>query len=218
MDFSNAGADLLINIIAGILGAMIVLFVVERRRRPNLTIVIEPDFPKLPQRNHLRVLVTNQNLYPPLSLIYDREPALMCRAWISFYYTDGTRVYPREMVARWAKTPEPLSPIHEVKTNDGRSVFIANEPKTQDWVDIAAGETTALDIVLRFNNESDCFGWNNDGYARDFRNTDWKLGQGRYHVKIRIETGGREFSKSFQLINDVDFRLEDIPDVTANIY
>lgn len=208
MNFSNIGADLITNVVAGIIGAMLVLFLVERRRRPELSITIEYNHPDFQNSTFLRLNIANIRLRVPLALIYNREPALMCRAWISFHYTDGTKVYQNDMVGRWAKSPEPVSPFLDVTLPDGRSAILITKADTTDWFDIASGEQTILDVVRRFHNETDCYGWNNDGYTYHGKNPNWKLEKGRYLVQVRVQTGGKEFTKIFQLINDADFRLE----------
>jgi len=48
-----------------------------------------------------------------------------------------------------------------------------------------------------------------------WRHPRWKLEEGRYIVKVRIKTGGREFNDTFLIVNDVpyeDFRIEPLRD------
>ena len=70
-----------------------------------------------------------------------------------------------------------------------------------------------LDVVVRFENEPDCYGWNNDSYLFNWRNPNWKLAGKRYLIKVVVTSSGRKCKGVFRLINDVenlnDFRLLD---------
>jgi hypothetical protein len=84
---------------------------------------------------------------------------------------------------------------------------------TGSRIDIQTGEGTALDIAARFDNEDDCYGWNNDAYfvSTPWRNPNWKLVRGRYLVRVVVISAGQKFNFEARLVNDVsrsDFRLE----------
>jgi hypothetical protein len=196
--------DFVINILAGLVGAMVVLWAVERKRRPSLKFVVETPPYKGQNRIHLRVIVHNQKLQFPLSWIYDREAAQLCRAWISFHHLDGRRYFSKDMVGRWCETPEPV----ELQIIDGQIMWGPSN-RTCDYVDIAPGTTSTLDVVFKYDGEDNCYGWNNEAYRhKEWRNPEWELSRGRYLVKVKVKTGGREFSQSFELFNEGDFRLE----------
>ena len=209
MDLTNAFADLIVNIVAGFVGTLIVLWIIERRRRVVLRFSSpEPIERKSTNTIHLQINVCNKNMSPLLSWIYDREPALLCRAWLQFHTPDGqTAVYPDEMIGRWAETPEPF-----IYPRGGELPLIVPS-WLQNQVDIPAGENVALDIVFKYTNEVECYGWNNDVYSHPgWRNPNWKLDKGRYIVEIRVKTEGREFTDIFWLINETDFRIEPVTD------
>ncbi|MEO8393894.1 MAG: hypothetical protein ABI700_12960 [Chloroflexota bacterium] len=203
MDFSNAPADFLINIVAGIVGALIILIVVDSRRRPNLKITKRDPHISPGNGVFLRVFVDNTPMQK-LFRFLNREPAYATRAWISFYYPDTTPVYQEEMIGRWSETPAPQEQYREIQTPEGK-VNIVSIPESRNWEDIPPEEGRHLDICVKNNNESGCYGWNNQDYAIPNK---WKFVSGRYFVKVRIKTSGQEFVEVFQLLNDNDFRLE----------
>lgn len=196
--------DTIGNIVTGVLSAVLVMIFVERARRPYLKFVVEPTV-SAGDRSHVRIIVKNPPMGKPLGWIYDREPAFRCYAWIKFYFEDGTEVYPQEMIARWARTPEPRIDRHE-----------SGEPKIQNpyelsnWVDISARMEEPLDVAMRESGAIVCYGWSNESYPTPSDN--WRLLQGRYIVRVRVMTGGRDVYGYFRLINDSDFRLEPFDD------
>ncbi len=206
---NDFGYNLLINLIsssiAGLLGAF-VAFWIERNRRPKLTFEIEKPPVSLGNRTHLRILVHNQRMR-----FFERNPALMCSALIEFYYPDPDRIpvysnddgTAKSMQGRWACTPEPVQPI--LLPNGQQAKALPNIPHN---VDIPVDEKCALDVAMRFSGEDVCYGWNNDGYFHvNFKNDKWRLSRGKYIVKVKVKTGGREFNQEFLLINDIEFRL-----------
>lgn len=205
MDFSNAPADLIVNLFAGVVSAILVLFVVEGKRRPFLEFEVEPTIKG--DRSHVRVYVKNAPMPIPLRWFYDRETATRCHAWIMFYYEDGVRVYQNEMVARWASTLEPVEPFLD---ESGSTKWRArNSYDLSHWVDITPNIHQLLDVAAQEGTPDKCYGWNNESY---FAPDKWKLSQVRYIVRIRVQTGGRDVVGYFRLINDSDFRLEPITD------
>ncbi len=78
---------------------------------------------------------------------------------------------------------------------------IMREPR----VDIAPGEASELDVAVRFDNESECYGWNMDSYKSTppWRNPTWRLAAGRYLVRVQVFSGDQSCTGLFRLINDV---------------
>lgn len=216
MDLGGIFANFTINLIAGVVGILIVL-VIERQRRPCIRMQVGepgkllPDDPLgRPEITWLRVQVHNIEMPRWLSWVYDRDPALNCRAWITFYRFDGHRVFDEEMEARWTETPEPIVEIKETEKGPvGRLVNV------QHTVDIPPGEYVNVDIACRLKGKDQCYGWNNESYLYNWCHPRWKLGKERYIAKVRVKTGGREFIDAFLIVNDVpyeDFRIEALHD------
>ncbi len=216
MNMSELGINFILNLVSGILGILIVLWI-ERQRRPSLTLKLgqtgeikENDPLKRMPSKWLHVQVHNRNVPTWLAWVYHGEPALSCRAWITFHHLDGQRVFDREMVARWSGSDEPKVEI--ISTEKGQAARLIG---AQNSFDIPPGEHTDIDIVFRAKSDDDCFGWNNESYLHNWRHPDWLLEKGRYIAKIRVKTGGQEYVNAFLIANDVryeDFRLAEVDD------
>jgi hypothetical protein len=209
--------DFLINLVAGIVGIIMVLWL-ERQRRPSLSMKVATpgtidklDLLKRNPTTFLKVEIHNKNVPRWLAWVYDGEPALSCAAWITFHRPDGTRVFDREMQGRWSESQDP-PPIREIKTEQGTALQLM---KAQDTVDIPPAEFSELDICNRLLGEDVCYGWNNESYLRNWRNTQWILEKGRHLARVRVKSAGREYQDVFMIVNDVpfeEFRLEPAPE------
>jgi len=159
-----------------------------------------------PVTTFLHVRIKNRTVPQWIAWVYNGEPALSCSAWVSFHHLDGHSIFSEEMTARWTETPEPE--IQRFKVGETTAVRVIN---VQNTVDIPPGESTQIDVVSRIEGDDACYGWNNRSYLHDWRNPKWPLGEGRYLARVRVKTGGREFTEAFIIVNDVpfdDFRLE----------
>lgn len=229
MNIADLSLNFLINLTAGVVGILIVLWI-ERQRRPRLSmsvgipneIVEKSDEPRKPGK-WLYVTIHNAGVPRWLAWVYSGEPAMACRAWITFYHLEGHRVFDREMNARWAATPEPqiqvltlgrtavppqLVTVKDAKMEQRQFVRLLDVRETYD---IPAGESTNIDVVMRFRDEETAYGWCNESYLYGWKHPDWVLPKDRYLAKVRVVTGGREFTDVFLVVNDVpyaDFRLE----------
>jgi hypothetical protein len=128
---------------------------------------------------------------------------------------DGQDIFGRSMAVKWVRTPEAL-PM-EIRSPDGKQTigFLVDPLRimSESRVDIAPGEAAAFDTVVRYDNESECYGWNLESYQSDppWRNPKWKLPFGRYLLRVEIFSGDQSCSGVYRLINDVPtdaFRLE----------
>ena len=210
----------MLEIAAGALIAVFIAVSVEYMRRPNLQLVIETPhrtFLTLPtdarHGRYLRLRLVNKPL-PGWARWMARAPALQCRGTITFHHLDGQNVFGREMVVRWAGSPQPI-PIQAV-TQDGVGIQIFDPMRLtlESRIDVYPGEEELLDVAARHDDDEECYGWNNETYfcSTPWRNPDWKLPRGRYLVKLTIRSSGQKCIGRFRLINDVsrkDCRLED---------
>jgi hypothetical protein len=206
-------------IVGIILGGLITIFItiyVESQRKPRLRIgIVEPldrSYEGRPAKKarFLNVNVINKPL-PPWASWMSRSAALQCSATISFHHLDGQNVFGRTMQGRWSKTPEPA--VMQTTIGDKRIVLVPIGVQSDSRKDIYPSDSELLNVVAKFDEEADCFGWNNDSYFSNpiWRNTDWRLSAGRYLVRIEVSSSGEKVTSLFRLINDVpqgDFRLE----------
>jgi hypothetical protein len=200
-----------IGVVTGGIISIVITIVVESMRRPQLRLsTLDPfDFELL---RSLRLTVKNEDL-PRCARWMMRAPASQCHGKITFHHRDtGHDVFARQMQTRWASQPEPTPLI--LAMPDGIQLRIWDFARLSFGVhaDIAPAEAEVLDVAVRFKNEDDCYGWNNETYSiADKHNPKWKLGRGQYLVRVTMVSSGLIFSEIFRLVNDVgqqDFRLE----------
>ena len=205
-------SDLLTEVLAAVVGIVIVLWI-ERQRRPHLSMEVgipgtidEADLLKRTPTTFLHVRIRNRNVPRWIGWVYNGEPALSCSAWVAFHHLDGHQVFAKEMTARWTETPEPE--VQQFKVADKMAARVTN---VQNTVDIPPGDSAQIDVVSRIKADQECFGWNNESYLYNWRHPAWRLDKGRYIARVRVKSGGREFTDAFLIVNDVgfdDFRLE----------
>jgi hypothetical protein len=213
----------LLSTIFGGFVSIVTVIVVENLRRPSLQ--LSKEDPPLPDQTYppggpftearfLRVILSNR-APPRLSRWVSRLPALQCRAAITFHHlTDEQDIFGRAMEGRWSRTPEPVVQILTVPvpgTPQGQQVALI--PQLRNWVDINPGESELLDIVMRPDNDPECYGWNNEAHLTPkWRNLKWKLAPGRYLARVIVTSSGQKCVRWFQIENSVgraSFRLED---------
>jgi hypothetical protein len=188
---------------------------VEFLRRPSLYLEraepneaeYQPPMPATHVRS-LRVRLHNRKLPRWADWWTVREPALQCRARITFHFLeDENDRFGRTMAGRWTNTPQPTALF--VKDSKGQEFAIA--PQMVDAVTVYPGENELLDIAVRLDDEADCYGWDNESFFTDWRNQKWQLGSGRHLVKVEITSSGPRCTGWFRLENPAgrgDFRLE----------
>jgi hypothetical protein len=201
----------------GALLAIAFTMLVEWLRKPSLTQSIEvqpldtaPNNPIAKNMRALRINVFSKPL-PRFARWMMRSPASRCRGTISFHHLDGQDVFGRVMEGRWANTPEPAR-LAGIDAATGRLISVLDPERlgTPSRIDIFPGQVQPLDVVARFDDDADCYGWNNDSYAHQWRNPAWRLPPGRYLIRVTVTSSGQSWSTVFRLINDVprtDFRL-----------
>jgi hypothetical protein len=209
-------------LVGAVLGGVIafgITFIVEMYRRPKLILSWVP-----PLDTVFGSTTSDQNQRTGKSLhiaVYNkpflgfRTAALQCKAEITFYQLDGRNRFGKSMSGRWSGSPQP-GPIKGQILPDGKEFLIVDPSRLtlESRMDIFPGERQELDLVVRFQGEDNCYGWNNETYFKsaDGKNPDWELEHERYLVQIRIVASGQTFHGVFQLVNDIpysSFRLED---------
>ena len=73
------------------------------------------------------------------------------------------------------------------------------------------GTKELIDIVARYDDEEDCYIWNNDVYSyKGWRNKDVQIPKGRYFIIVSVFSNGEEAKGYFKLENNssiINFRL-----------
>jgi hypothetical protein len=204
----------LISIATTFLGVTFAL-AIERNKRPMLwmekgqTRTNEGDNTGDPICKYLHLNIWNRKLSAPLSWFGSRDPAVACRAWITFYRGDLSRVF--EINARWASIPSPDIPKYLLERELPKGV--------QETVTIQPGRFEELDIAVKFKADNVCNAWNNENYLyrepkdpKDkYHHPNRKLEPGDYYVHVIVQTGGREFPDWFKLHNADTYAEVDEP-------
>jgi len=203
----------------GMLVGAFLIIRVEELRKPRLALrMIAPhsaDYPegRPAKQGHVVTLEAVNEVLPRWARWMSRNAAQQCRALVTFHHMDGQNIFGRSMPVKWVRTPEALPmPIH---LPDGQLFGLLVDPERimrEPRVDIAPGEASELDVAVRFDNESECYGWNMDSYKSTppWRNPTWRLAAGRYLVRVQVFSGDQSCTGLFRLINDVPadaFRL-----------
>lgn len=174
---------------------------IERKRLPSLEIIAKESANAdvtYPQRHphaeerwkFFRVAVKNK-LMPSIFKWIPRQTAENCRARIEFIGLKNNKSL-FSMNGRWSSTPEiPFYP----------GDMIRYKVLYPDPVTISASEEEFLDIIVMHEKDSVAYGWDNEAYLYNWRNPRTKLEEGKYKVKIKVNTSnGGSFSKEFSLI------------------
>ena len=105
--------EFIINLFAGIIGILVVLWI-ESFRRPGITmkvgdihIIEKKDLLGRRHTKFLRVEICNRDVPKLLEWFYDGEPALSCKGWITFRDNNGSKILQEEMKARWSSSIQP---------------------------------------------------------------------------------------------------------------
>src|ERR1700746_4007033 len=97
---------------------------------------------------------------------------------------------------RWedvGPTPEPV-PIRVVGPQGQQlQIFDYSRFTLETRVDVHPGESELLDVAVRFDDDLECYGWNNEAFFSHpiWRNRKWKLGPGRYLVTVVVRSSGQ---------------------------
>jgi hypothetical protein len=129
-------------------------------------------------------------------LIKGREPALHCKAYLTFYESNGDQKF--IMQGRWANTPEP-SRVFNMKE---KIIY-------PDTIDIGYhdDEPTILDCLLKFDDEKVTYAWNNESYAYNGKTPTRKFEVGTYRVDVKLSGPNvRGFTTKFDIVISEDWR------------
>jgi hypothetical protein len=201
-----------------VIGATISIFItvtVARLYRPSLRLSIEePPCDILyeegrPARRsrYLRLLLLNEALPWWARFWTIRSSAQQCRAEIFFYELDGIPIG-QPMPGRWAGSPQPIPlPIADAQGRVVLQLLDIGKMTSESRIDAYPGNKEELDVAARFDDEQDCYGWNNEAYSHNWRNPKWKLARRDYLVKAVVTSSGGKCKGVYRLSNGDQLRL-----------
>jgi len=189
--------NIILSVTTTFLGVLLALWI-DRMRMPAIKILVAEESHsdntyqsgsvKAGQRwKFFRVSVVNHKM--PFFLRWlIRQTAENCRAILNITGIDNqTKI---SFKGRWASTPE----LPFLKDDAILRLF---EP---DPVTILAGEQEYLDVIAKYEDDKEAYGWNNESYFHNWRNPNYKLERGKYKVKITVSTqNGTTAMKNFFL-------------------
>jgi hypothetical protein len=155
----------MVGIIAGAVIAILITICVENLRRPKLSLEIEsPPIDSHFSNHHparesryVRVFLVNRSL-PKWARWMLRSPALQCRGTITFHHLDGQNVFGRGMAVRWAGSPQPI-PLEAIMDDHRRfQIFDPMRLTLDSRIDVYPGEREILDVAVRHDGETECYG------------------------------------------------------------
>jgi hypothetical protein len=212
----------------GVLIALVLPVFIERISRPSLQIVKIISEPANWFSNNtlvetywsIKVEVIHPKLPEGIYRLWadkwlERRVASRCRGTIQFIAENKSNDFP-PMDVRWADSPQPTSPQAYISIG-GQKGYITQFVKE---VDIAPGDSNKIDIVVQFEGDPHCYGWNNESYAyipenKAPRNPKWKLPPGQYRVELQIFYSDKVLYKMYRLLNSGtkdDLRMEPTSD------
>jgi hypothetical protein len=131
-----------------------------------------------------------------------RNTAEFCRAQIRIIGIENSTKFSFEW--RWTDTPElPFLDKHEYLKK-------INYP---DPVIISAGCSEKLDLLVRYENDTSAYIWNNESYVNNWRTPKYILSKGLYRAIVTISTqNGISISKNVEIavgdsIKDTNIKL-----------
>jgi hypothetical protein len=199
--------DIVINLVISIISIFIAL-VIEKSGHPRFEFEIRPKKPVLYGDKNtffLNLFVKNNPRSLPL---VTRETAYSCHGTITFINESGNIVC-NSMPIRWAGNPEPIKP--EVASNRIVTILDPTLVKSSQYIDIPRDEEEELDICVRFQDDSNAYGWNSESYYYQGKNPNYKLLPGTYRIEVKLTCSGEADTIKFLLNNSEnldDFRIE----------
>jgi hypothetical protein len=177
MDITFAAA---LSAFLGALLSLCVSMIVEGQRKPKLSIKIEEPPTDVPYSNRpankarfLRVRLNNRAM-PKFLRWLGRNAAIHCHGEIQFYHeNNGAPVFSKPMPIRWAGSDEPLF-YQGLPGGQLAQVLDPSKFNAAFYRDCHAGSEEPIDVVARFDNDAECYGWTNDNYLpnKGWRNPD----------------------------------------------
>lgn len=219
MDILGAIVQSAILIAGGIITVLTAL-VVEQARRPKLQLMMaahtDAQFNNRPATRarfvHLKLVNRPSSGW---TRWVPRQIATQCHGTITFYYLNGQAVFDKDMPIRWASSREPIpSELRAPGTLQITGlIYDLSQLSLESWIDVPPGEGQTLNVAVRLDNDTDCYGWSNESYFSypRWRNPDRKLTPGVYVVKVTVIAGGEKCTEVLRLMNEgpmVNFRLE----------
>jgi hypothetical protein len=182
--------NIIIAFCVGAGSSFIVVYLYECATKPDLDITHDPKRSQgqrdgYPPHEFYHVVVINK---PPGKFVGVRRPAWATSATIAIENSNGDLII-KDVMARWTSQPEPMIPF----LHDGKIINLLDPAKIvfSRKVDAHRHEQHHLPIILKYEGEKECYVFSNESYKHDmWKNPDWKISEGCFRIKIKLNYDG----------------------------
>jgi hypothetical protein len=190
---SGTVRETVISFLASFIGSVLAILValwIEKKRLPSLEIMAIDEANDTIERKagnslskgrwrFLRVAVRSSPFAKPFHWI-PKQTAIRCNTTIVFS-SKGSKDPLFSMTGRWASTAEMVFLPEE---------SVIRKVLNPDPVSIPANKREILDIITKYEKDSEAYAWNNEAYLKenDWRTSRCKLDIGEYVVNITVHT------------------------------
>jgi hypothetical protein len=201
----------------GALISLIISIIIENQRKPKLSIELDNDsldnnLVGKPAKiiKLLRVHVINKKK-PAIFFWMNRDAAMHCNSEIQVFNIDNLLPrFSQPIPTRWPRSDEPLSYLFNPSKKELKQIFDISKYNAVNARNIYPNSEEPIDTFVRFDDDEECYIWNNDTYYRGWRNPEVKIPSGRYYVIITVYSSGDVIKGYYQLENSASidhFRL-----------
>ncbi len=187
-----------ISLAASLVAVVLVLWL-ERQRRPLLDAIVRdptviPAGDLRPQCTWLQVGIENKPCPYWLSWVYQREPALGVRGYLTFHQPCGCRLLDGHMPVRWSSSPEVR--VQPTQIGGQTVAYLENDVKKAD---VLANAIEPIHPVITFPDGA-IHGWTNESYAHSWRHPSWGIQETHFVVLLTLTCSDRTFQWAFKVL------------------
>jgi hypothetical protein len=181
LSFSLAEWIAIVALLISIAG-IVVIFLIERHRRPHLTVGIGnfADSPRTPRFRILHVIVLNQR-----KAFVAAETAINCRGNITIEDFSTHQELLKDIGTKWATKPEPVRPI--VTSTQLTGYYIDDALLAEAYTEeIAAGGERPLAIAIKFDGDSEFHAFGPESYRHNLKKPDYGVNSSKCLLSVTV--------------------------------
>jgi len=196
-------------VVVGALISIWVTMLLEGVQKPNLELELRSECAtRFRAGSHLGYVLQLRLVNKPLPRglgWLQRNSATEASGTITFRDLNGKDVFGAVMPIRWSNSPQPGYTVVEDTPNAApikKMIFNPERLSTTRNIPPGSHDEGVLDVAARFDNESECYGVNNESYFNDWHTPRWKLLPGEYLVDVKIRASNASCADTFHLSNE----------------
>jgi len=186
-------------IIVSIPISLISAYIWYKIREPRLKIEVVPKSNQEPA------------IHPQLSIAFyhlkvkneGKSTAYDCELYISIKDKGGKKLF--DLKGKWDRGPEPLGPI---QPGGWSQIWPSLIPLTE-LVNVRPGIPETFCLVVKENNQKECYAFNAQSYFHNYKNPKWQLQLGEFIAEIDLRGGNAKTFSKF-IIENRDTGIQDI--------